>query len=895
MHVGFFVAALPPLVSAPPDLNFEVAELPEALRQRFARTSFLRESGSLDSNGKRPRRSHPALFVAALLIFGLCSGSQAAAQVSITTYHNDNARTGQNLSETQLTPSNVNVNQFAKLYSGTTNLDSWASAQPLYMSNVLIAGSTHNVVYVATLNNSVYAFDADNGLELWTANYGPPTPFDDLCTDSSYQAAATLGAGIVSTPVIDPLAGILYFVNKTGDGSSIPFALYLHAVDFTTGIDQPGSPVLIAPPSGPTFMPQYQMNRPGLLLSNGMVYVALGSTGCKGLKSFPKINNHGWVFGYNTLSLTQPPVVFVTSPTTNNGGIWQGGGGLAADSSGNIYVETADGVFDQNVGGSDFSLSVLKLDSNLDLVDFFTPYDEASHLNANDLDLSSVGPLVLPDQLSGPTHLLIASGKNEEIYLLNRDFMGGFCANCTTGTSNTNIVQDIDPPSFLSGCMGIPPEYTCRYGTPSFWSNNGTGYIYFAEVPGPLLAYSMTNGVLTSLPASQSSVSFSGAGTPSISANGATNSILWAVTWANSTPPGSDKGALRAFDPANLGTQFYASNVAASGRDTLGNVPDFITPTIANGKVYVATETQLLVYGLLPVLSVTSGNNQSAYVGTALPVTLSVQALSSYTGKPLPGATITFTASAFGGSFSNTTAITDSSGVAYTTYTLPNKPGAVTITASSPSTTTTYFEETANAGPASSLTAVSGTKQRGTVGTTLPAPIVVSVKDPHGNAVSGISVNFTTGTFGGTFSPTSAVTNSLGQASSSYTLPTKASMLTLAASIPGHSVNISEQSIAAAPSSLNVVLGNKQSAPPNTLLSQPLVVSVKDKYGNLISGVSVGFTDNGANGTLSSSSVVTSANGQASVTYITPSQLGTVTITASISGLPPGNFTETVH
>jgi outer membrane protein assembly factor BamB len=832
---------------------------------------------------------------AGMAAFILCCGTHAVAQVSVTTYHNDNARTGQNLSETVLTPANVNVSQFGKLYAGSVNLDSWAPAQPLYVPNVIIGGVTHNMVYVATLNNSVYAFDADNGKELWTANYGPPTPFGNLCTDSGYQASTRQGAGIVSTPVIDPFAGILYFVNKTGDGVSTPFALYLHAVNFTTGIDEPGSPVLISPTSGPTFMPQYQMNRPGLLLNNGLVYVALASTGCKSLKNFPKINNHGWIFGYNTLSLTQPPLVFVTSPATNNGGIWQGGGGLPADSSGNIYVETADGVFDQNTGGSDYALSVLKLDSNLNLLDFFTPYDQASHLNVNDLDLSSVGPLVLPDQTSGPKHLLIASGKAEEIYVLNRDSMGGFCSTCTTITNNTNIVQDVLRPAFLSGCMGSAPEYTCRYGTPSFWKNSPADYIYFAEIPGPLLAYSMTNGILSSLPTSQSSVSYSGAGTPSISANGNTNGILWAVTWANSSPPGTDKGILRAFDPANLATEFYASNQATGSRDNLGYVPDFLTPTIANGKVYVATESQLLVYGLLPTLTVNAGNSQSGYVGTPLPVALSVQAVNPYTNKPVAGLTINFSASPSGGTLGTPTAVTNSAGIASTTYTLPTKPSAVILTASSPSTTTTYFEETANAGPPASITAVSGTKQKGTVGTTLPAPIVVSVKDPHGNAVPGITVTFSPKTFGGSFSPTSASTNSLGQASSFYTLPTKASMLTLSASITGYSVNISEQSIAGAAASVNLVSGNNQSALPNTLLPQALVVKVEDMYGNVISGATVQFTDNNAGGTLSSKSVITTSNGQASVTYITPSQAGNVTITASVSGATPANFSETVQ
>ena len=860
----------------------------------FSAAQLVSESASFTAVWKCPPQSPSLAVTTAVIFFVLWSGLLLAAQVSVTTYHNDNARTGQNPGESLLTPLNVNVGQFAKLYSGSVNLDSWASAQPLYVPHVLISGATHNVVYVATLNNSIYTFDADNGQELWTANYGPPTPFNDLCIDSGYQAAPTAGAGIVSTPVIDPLDGILYFVAKTGDGISSPFALYLHAVNFTTGFDEPGSPVLVSPLSGPTFMPQYQMNRPGLLLNNGVVYVALGSTGCKGQKGFPKINNHGWVLGYNTLSLTQPPSVFVTSPGTNNAGIWQAGGGLTADSAGNIYFETADGIFDQNIGGSDLALSVLKLDPNLNLLDSFTPYDEASHLNANDLDLSSVGPLLLPDQASGPTHLLIASGKNEEIYLLNRDDMGGFCTTCTIGTTNTNIVQDVLPPPFLSGCMGVAPEYTCRYGTPSFWNNGSTQYIYFAEVPGPLLSYSLTDGILSTAPSSQSPVSYSGAGTPSISSNGLANSILWAITWNNSLPVGTDKGTLHAFDPANLQTEFYASSLASGGRDSMGFVPDFVTPTVVNGRVFVATESQLLVYGLLPVLTVSGGNSQSGYVGTVLPVSLSVQALSSYTGRPVAGVTINFKASPNKGTFGSPAAVTNGSGIASTTYTLPNTPCAVTITASSSSTTTTYLAATANAGPAASLIVISGSRQKGTVGTTLPSPMVISVKDPHGNAVPGISVNFTTGTFGGTFSPASAKTDSLGQASSYYTLPTKASMLTLGANIPGYSVNISEQSVAASPASLNLISGNNQSAPPNTLLAKPLVVSVKDKYGNLVSGISVGFTDNGANGKLSSANVVTAANGQASVTYITGSQPATVTITATVPGLTPVNFMEVV-
>jgi hypothetical protein len=667
-------------------------------------------------------------------------------------------------------------------------------------------------------------------------------------------------------------------------------------VYLTTGMDEPGSPVLITPPSGPTFMPQYQMNRPALLLSNGYVYVALGSTGCKGTSGFPKINNHGWVLGYNTLSLSQTPYLFVTSPATNNAGVWQAGGGLATDPAGNIYLETADGIFDEDEGGSDYGLSVLKLSPELQLLDFFTPYNEGTLLEPNDLDLSSVGPLILNPAGSDP--VIIASGKAEEIYLLDTDDMGEFCSPsiCNTNTGNTNILQDVLPPSYLSGCLGELSTLTCRYGAPAYWTSGTASYVYFSENPGPLISYSFNGPNLNTVPV-ESSASYLGAGGPSISANSTSSGILWAMTWAQGGP-GQNPGTLRAFDATNLQTQFYASSLAAGGRDTLGNVPSFVTPTVANGKVFVASESQLLVYGLLPSLTASAGNNQSAYVGTQLPTAISVQLLDPYTGQPVPNVTITFSATPSGGTFSNPTAVTNSSGIAITNYTLPTVPGNITITASGPSnspTTTTSFVETANAGPPASIALVSGGNQKGTVATTLPAAVVVSVKDSYNNLVPDALVSFTDNNSGGTFNPPSVDTNSSGQASTFYTLPTKAEALTLDAITGSLQVPITERSVAGSPAKLASVSGNRQSAPPSTELPDPLVVSVKDQYGNLVSGVTVNFTDNGANGTFSSTDPVTNATGRASVTYTTSPQAGKITITATVSGLPAVNFAETVQ
>jgi len=828
--------------------------------------------------------------VVTLLLIGLCgSGKVAAAQVSVTTYHNDNGRTGQNTAETMLTPGNVNTTQFGKLFTGSVTLDSWSAAQPLYVPNVMIRGVAHNVVYVATINNSIYAFDADSGALLWTNNYGPPTPYANLCVDSSYGSSPSAGAGIVGTPAIDPVAGIIYFVTKTGDGNSLPFALYLHAVDFVTGFDEIGSPVLVTPPSGPAFLPQYHMNRPALLLNNGKIYVALGSTGCKGLKTFPRINNHGWVLGYSTTSLSAPPFVFVTTPHTDNGGIWQGGGGVATDSAGNIYFETADAVFDHDSGGEDFGNSVIRLDSDLDFGDYFTPYNQGTLLNPQDLDLGSSGPIVLPDQPVPPTHLLVATGKAEEIYLLNRDSMGAYCANCS---SNSNIVQDVEPPSPLTGCQSINNTTTCTYGPPSYWNNT----IYFPGVIAPMLAYTLNNTgpsvTLGSLPSSQTTGLFSGVGPISISSNGTSNAIAWSITWGHGIPTQSN-GALRAFDANNLGTEFYDSDAAANKRDTLGNTARYITPTIANGKVYAATETNLVVYGLLSPLNPTRGNNQSGTVNTTLPVPLTVRAVSAYTGKPVPGIRVTFSSKS-GGTFGTPNPTTDANGNASSTYTLPTKAGTVVITVSGSTAVSTVLDATANPGAATKLALVSGGGQNGTVATTLAHPIVVSAKDSFGNLVSGLAITFSDGGAGGSFSANPVNTGANGQASVLYTLPTKAQGITITASASSLHVSVSEKSLAGPPASVAYVSGNHQSAAPQTPLPNPLVVAVKDQYKNLVTGATVTFSDHGAGGTFSNATVTTGTNGRASVSYKTGSQVGTVNISATASGLPPVLFVETV-
>jgi len=834
----------------------------------------------------RFHRRLAVLAVAVIFCANLLCANPATAQVSVTTYHNDNSRTGQNTSETFLTPSNVNSMQFGKLFAGSVNLDSWSAGQPLYVPNVTIAGLTHNVVYLATLNNSLYAFDADSGALLWTGNYGLPTPFANLCTDNVFTQSPSAGAGIIGTPVIDPNAGIIYFVTKTGDGNVAPFALSVHAVDFTTGLDEVGSPATIAPTSGPTFYAEYQMSRPALLLNNGTVYVAMGSTGCVSLPGFPAINNHGYVFAFTASNLSLAPSFFVTTPGVNNGGVWQSGAGPAADADGNVYVETANAPFDYNTGGSDFGDSVLKLSSTASFLDYFTPYNQA-YLNTQDLDLSSSGPLLLPDQTSGPTHLMVATGKAEEIYLINRDAMGEYCNNCT---SNTNIVQDILPPSGSTGCVNVNGVKTCTYGAPSYWNNT----VYFPGVIAPMMAYPLTNigagGSLATLPTSQTTGTFSGFGSPSISSNATNNGIVWSVSWGSGTWT-EYNGTLHAYNATNLATEFYNSDQAANSRDTVGNVVKFITPTITNGKVYTATQTQLLVYGLLFPLKPSAGNKQSGAVQTTLPIALTVQVSNPYTGKPAAGVPVTFSDNGAGGTFGTPNTTTNSSGKASSTYTLPSKTGPYTITVSGPTAIPTALSETAVSGPAAKLTLVSGGGQSGVVLTVLPQPIVVAAKDAYGNLVAGASVTFNDGGVGGTFSANPVTTGSNGRASVNYTLPSKAISISISASPSSPPLTVGEKSLAGTPASVNYVSGNNQSAQPNSPLPNPLVVAVKDQYGNLVVGATVTFSDNGAGGTFPNNGVVaTGSNGRATVTYTTGSNAGTVNVSATVSGVSPFSF-----
>jgi hypothetical protein len=798
--------------------------------------------------------------------------SSASGQTAMYTYHNDSNRSGLNSNETLLTPANVNQNQFGKLFA--QNVDGYVVAQPLYYPNVSIPGlGTHNVVYVATQHDSVFAFDANNNqggnaAPLWRVSL---IPAGATTVPISNQGCGSVTKfteiGIMGTPVIDPSTGTLYVVAKTLESGSYVFRL--HALDVTTGQEKFDGPVVISASStGPSgvinFNSFVQLQRPGLLLLNGAVYVAFGSNGCDKFA-------HGWVLGYNASDVQQQVGALNTTPdyafSTVEGSIWQGGAGLAADSGGSIYFMTANGDFDVNLGGSDYSDSFVKLTqgaSGLSVGDFFTPSNELN-MEQNDLDLGSGGPLLLPDQTGTSTpHLLVGAGKTGNIYLINRDSMGGF-------NSTDQVVQEIP--------NGIPQSF---FGVPAYWNN----MVYFATTASPIEAYSLTNGVLSGSPVLQSG-KLNGIASATISANGNSNGVLWLIRLNSSI------AALAAWNASALGKELYDSSQAGT-RDNLGPIMRFTTPTVANGQVYVGTQQQLVVYGLFPSLSVSAGNNQAGTVGTMLPASLQVLASDPYSGNPDAGVTVTFSDGGKGGTFANNgIATTNSTGIATMTYTLPTKASVLNITATSPGYSTASFAATATPGSPASA-ACSGGNQNAPPATLLHNPLVCTVSDSYKNPVPGVVVTYSDNGAGGSWSASSVTTNSLGKAGTSYTTPTKSGRVKITISVPGISpINTSEMVTAGTPTALNITSGNNQSGPAGSTLPRPLAVSVTDQYGNPVPGVIVGFSDGAAGGNFSSSSVATNSLGQASTNYTLPGNPGTVSVTASVSGLTSVVLTET--
>ncbi|MFZ0820012.1 MAG: IPT/TIG domain-containing protein [Candidatus Acidiferrales bacterium] len=488
---------------------------------------------------------------------------------AVATYHNNPSRDGTNTHEFALTPATVNTATFGKRFSCA--LDAPAYAQPLWVGNVMIQGAAHNIIIAATMHNTVYAFDADASpcKTYWSTSALVPGETWVLSTDLLCGNYATVG--IVGTPAIDVAGNTVYVVaeSKTTSGT-ITIHSRLHALSLINGTEKFGGPVDITVTSaGSAFVPSIQNQRPGLALVNGQVYISYaGLYGDCG-------TYYGWVLGYNASNLTQTSAFNDggTAGTGPNGGIWMSGGAPAFDTSNNLYVATGNGPFD---GSLNFGDSIIKLSptGGLAVSSFFAPYNQGT-LDAQDIDLGS-GGVMLIDPASGPVaHLLIQGGKQGFLYLLNRDGLGGFNA------SNNNAAVQV-----------FPAAANMIMSTPVFWNN--TLYIAPARTPLQAYAFNAATGQFTTVAGTQSATSFGSRGaTASLSAQGTTNGIVWLID-----PTVSSAATLRAYNASNLTTELWDSSMVAS--DQAGVFVEFTVPTVANGKVYIGTATEIDVYGLLP-------------------------------------------------------------------------------------------------------------------------------------------------------------------------------------------------------------------------------------------------------------------------------------------------------
>lgn len=517
----------------------------------------------------------------------------------VFTYHNDLARDGANTQEFALAPATVTSAKFGKRFSCA--VDGAAYTQPLWVPALPVNGVIHNVIFVATQHDSVFAFDADASpcAMLWQAKLldsahdgtAGETPVPTADVGNGFMDIRP-EIGVTGTPVIDPATSTLYVVSKSEDLTST-FHQRLHALDLTSGNEKFAGPKVISasvpgagdgslcPSSGTiAFDPKTQHQRPALSLSGGVVYLGWAS-------HEDATPYHGWLIGYNAATLARVSV-YNTSPNGCLAGVWMAGGAPAFDSSGNLYATTGNGTFDGNspsAPNNDFGDTVLKLTPGLALSDWFTPFNQ-DMLNMNDTDLGSSGAVVLPDQTAAPTHLLLTAGKQGQVYLLDRDAMGGFCG--IACPSDTNTVQNF----FVSPI----------WGTPAFWQNR----MYYGGTGSRLAAFdfSSNTGRFTTTPSSQSSAVYQFPGpTPSVSSQGTSGGVVWTIDASQYGVPssfGSGPAVLHAYDANNLGTELWNSSQAASNRDQAGNAVKFSTPTVANGKVYLGTRSEVDVYGLLP-------------------------------------------------------------------------------------------------------------------------------------------------------------------------------------------------------------------------------------------------------------------------------------------------------
>jgi Legume lectin domain/Chitobiase/beta-hexosaminidase C-terminal domain len=530
-------------------------------------------------------------------VFAATAAAPSFAQTNILTHHYDNSRTGQNLTETKLTPTNVSSSTFGKLFA--LPVDGYVYAQPLYMAALAIPGKgTHNVLFVATEHDSLYAFDADTGgAALWHVSFLINGATTLSTTDVGNTQDINPEMGITGTPTIDSTTNTLYVVVNTKESGA--YIYRLHAIDVTTGAEKFGGPVQMnasVPGTSPdsvggslAFDVQWENQRPGLLLLNGYLFAGFSSHGDNGPW-------HGWILAYNASNLSFVSA-WCTAPNGKGNGIWGAGSGLAADASGNAYVSTGNGDDTVTVPAPaptttiDYGDSIVRVNLANGVItptDYFTPYNQAS-LDGADADVGSGGVLVLPDQAGTYPHILVQAGKQGNLYVVNRDKMTNdgshYCNGCS---SDPEILQTI------SGVGGL-------WSMPAYWNGN----IYLWGNGQHLKAYSITSGQVSASPTSQSGETsgFPGS-TPVISSNGTTNGVVWTVESDAYTSSGPS--ILRAYNATNVSELLYGSNLT-SGRDTLGPAVKFVVPVVTSGKVYVGTQKEVDVFGLL---------NGETYAGT---------------------------------------------------------------------------------------------------------------------------------------------------------------------------------------------------------------------------------------------------------------------------------------
>ncbi|HUO13470.1 MAG TPA: choice-of-anchor D domain-containing protein [Verrucomicrobiae bacterium] len=540
-----------------------------------------------------------------------------ATPPAIVTYQNGNSRLGQNLQESILVPANINSNSFGQLFNWQT--DGNIYAQPLYVPNVTINGSAHNVVYVVTESDGIYAFDADsqalNPNPLWytsLVNGTTVTPIPCI----AHKNACTIypNLGISGTPVIDVATNTMYFIARTAEGSTTNpnYVARIHALNITTGQEQSYSPVTICSVPYSTgqmgcqlqtgiFNPLADGQRPGLLLepttgfSQGVLWVGFSGQGMM------------LAFDASNLNLLAD---WTATPhpkdTTGGGGIWGSGGGVSGDTSGNVYVSIGDGTFDVNVGGNNYGDSIVKLNLvssstttsgyAMQVMDYFTPPDEACR-QTTDTDLGSGGPVLLPPQTGDVPNLIYIQGKGNvptcdsatPVYLVNADDMGGLGGG----------VQSVG----TTAAIGF-------WASGAYFSNGTTNSLYFGGVINEkpltgdnLWQWPLSSGLLASNYSTESPETYLSSPTPFISANGTSNAIVWTIMRPEviDNEKGTNNAILYAYEASNLGTELYNSSMNAA-RDTAGPAVKFAVPTVVNGKVYVGTQTGLYVYGMCPCI-----------------------------------------------------------------------------------------------------------------------------------------------------------------------------------------------------------------------------------------------------------------------------------------------------